>query len=83
MVTVELNNTQLVTVLMNNYNYNYSEAVAITEYINNEYQYEINLDEFLKNLGIYSGYDLLDRQALLLNEPAFVASNKVIIIEER
>lgn len=83
MVTVELNNTQLVTVLMNNYNYNYSEAVAITEYINNEYQYEINLDEFLKNLGIYSGYDLPDRQALLLNEPAFVASNKVIIIEER
>lgn len=83
MVTVELNNTQLVTVLMNNYNYNYSEAVAITEYINNEYQYEINLDEFLKNLGIYSGYDLSDRQALLLNKPAFVASNKVIIIEER
>lgn len=83
MVTVELNNTQLVTVLMNNYNCNYSEAVAITEYINNEYQYEINLDEFLKNLGIYSGYDLADRQALLLNEPAFVASNKVIIIEER
>lgn len=83
MVTVELNNTQLVTVLMSNYNYNYSEAVAITEYVNNEYQYEINLDEFLKNLGIYSGYDLPDRQALLLHEPAFVASNKVIIIEEK
>ena len=84
MVTVELDVFELANVIRNNYNYNYSEALAISEYVEVEYTREVNLNELINSIVVYSDYKFTTTDkflALSKKYDYFTASNGLTVVE--